>query len=144
MSEIITIAGDGAQIILTLHGYERERTSDLSDANWLDCHLNFRIGEITGSIDLTIESHDLKGFAEQLDRLIQGDIIEAELKPVEEAVLCTINMTTFGHALVSGVIKTHGSVKAELLFSFESDQSFLRQTSIELNAAVEKFPVKTQ
>lgn len=143
MSEGITIGGHGARIELNVQGYERENASILSDANWLSCLLNFEIGPIAGATKLSMETHDLKSFKAQLDQLVRADRTRAELSPIEEVFQCTITMGTLGHALVSGVIKTGDTVKVELSFSFDSDQSFLRQTSIELEAAIEKFAVKS-
>lgn len=143
MSEKITIAGHGGRIELIVHGYERENALVVADANWLRGILTVEIGPFTGTTKLSIETHDIKSFYDQLKRLNQGDNISAELRPVEEVVQCTVTMTTLGHALISGMVKVSGTVNVEFSFSFESDQSFLRQTTTDLETLVRKFPVKS-
>jgi len=142
MNERITIAGHGGRLEIIVHGYERENASNTSDANWLNCTLRFEIGLFSGATRLSLETHDIESFCQELKSLLLSGGNEAELAPLEDVIQCKITPTKLGHALISGTVKTCNLVNAELSFSFDSDQSYLTLTGMDLETVIEAFPIR--
>lgn len=139
---IVSIAGHGANLVLTIYGYENVNALNISDANWLTCHLDAKIGLFTGNVQFALTTSDISVFLSQLKQVDASNVGKAELTTDEGAIQCSVAMSAVGTALIIGKIQSSDSVEVQVVFSFDSDHSYLSKTIAELEVAVDTFPIR--
>lgn len=144
MSLEIKVGGHAACVTVEVFGYENPSAEDISDANWIRCQVKVKIGEREFSADFpaSLTTHDFAQFREELDTVLGSLDGTASFLTDEEALCLSVVVHGTGRAEVKGVAQVCDNPQASLNFSFESDQSFLNQTLHDLQALIEKFPVK--
>ena len=140
----ILIEGGGCFISMVVEGYEREFAEDFSDANWLKCRIKVSVGAFSAEIDATITTHDFVEFQNELSKAMKSLSGAATFRTDEEWLSIDIEFNARGSAHVRGATQVHGFPKANLAFEFETDQSYLSQTCVQLEKVVENFPVRVQ
>jgi hypothetical protein len=142
MSNSIEIKGQGAGLTVMISGYERPDAENVHDANWLRCAASVAVREFSCKLEAAFTTYDFAEFEAQLDNVLSALKGKASFVTDEKALGLDVEFRNTGLAVVSGVVQVRGLPKAALSFSFETDQTFLRQTHRELRAAVQSFPVR--
>ena len=144
MTNSVQIRGDGNVIQIEVFGYERPDASDEYDANWLRARCSVTVAEFSAVLSVALVTHDFARFADELEQAVQLLKGTASFSTAEAGLGLEIRFTTAGHAEVFGSARSRSYVPgvSELLFSFETDQSFLAHTVREVRAIVSRFPVR--
>ena len=138
-----TLRGEGAELVIYVSSYERTLADNQSDANWLRCKVTGALGRFSFSEDYSIIAGEFAAFQESLMAAIVGRSTRARFATAEEGLGWDIDFNHRGQATVSGFIKSTGSPKTTLSFSFQSDQSYLQKTLSELTKVNQQFPIRT-
>ena len=127
-----SVNGEGARLTVEVLGYENSRPQTVSDANWLRARIRFDAGECALQIEASLTTQDVKYFLEELEGILSSLDGSASLATDEEAIGLRLKVTKTGAAHVSGELNVIGAAKVKVGFEFESDQSYLGQTLVEL------------
>lgn len=142
MSAIIELQGDSGWVRIDVEGYENPASEVLSDANWLTCRVEVRVGAFQGCVDAAFTTYDFASFDAVLRRIVVELNGEARFETDEDALRLCVYVMESGRASVTGVLRDPGTPRTSLAFAIESDQSFLRATSAALADVVRCFPVR--
>lgn len=144
MSLEIRIGGHGACVTMEVFGYENPFAENISDSNWVSCQVKLKIREREFSVDFpaSFTTHDFAQFYGELSIVVERLEGTASFVTDEQALCISVVVHGTGRGEVKGVAQVCDTPQASLNFSFESDQSFLNQTLHDLQAVIEKFPVK--
>jgi hypothetical protein len=146
MSKTIAIRGDGGQQIqIEVLNYERPKSTEGSDANWLSCSCGVTVREFSCDINLSLMADDFVRFLDDLNEALHSLRGTAVFITLESGLKLEITFKAAGHADVFGTVQSQLSVvptRTRLDFSFETDQSFLSQTIEGLRAVIQQFPVR--
>lgn len=141
MQQEMTIQGHSAKITVRILGYENDHAEDLSDANWLKAHITFNVGEIAYNSPAAFTTYDFARVVEELHSIYICLNGKATLSSDEDLLDLAIVMNSNGRSEVSGVANLLGLPKISITFSFESDQTFLKQTYEDAKEIISHFPV---
>ena len=128
MSIEIEIAGHGGYLKIEILEYENPSAQDLSDANWLSCNVIARVGAFSSSLNASFTTHDFVQFRNELQELMAKQKSTASFITDEEQLSLRVDMGNAGIVSVEGTLQTYDMPRASLVFSFESDMSFLAKT----------------
>lgn len=142
MPDEIEIAGHGGSIKVEALRYENPSAKDLSDANWLSCNVQARIGSFSGNFSGSFTTNDFVQFRDELRGLLSRKSDTASFLTDEEQLRIKLEVGRTGTVQIEGSAQTYGMPQASLSFSFESDMSFLDQTLRDLEKLIRSFPVK--
>lgn len=143
MGAKVCIRGDAVSITLAVAGYERPQNTDVDDANWLVGTVSISAPNLSGTAGLTLVTTELNTFCTQLrnaQEIVSGT---ARLETLEEGISLVVRYGSLGRAEVEGRITLDHGPRLSVSFSFETDQSYLAATLMELEQAVSDFPVVT-
>jgi hypothetical protein len=140
----INVRGDGFQLTLGVAGYERERSGESYDDNWLRGEVTLEIAQpplttFTARCDVAWQTTDLQRFEEALRTLLDDLTGVATLSTLEDQVGLTIRLE-HGKGTVEGRVEAHAI--ASLEFEGTTDQSFLRQTLAQLRQVNNTYPFR--
>lgn len=138
----VPIAGTGALVRIEVIGYENPAAGNDSDANWLRSTVRVSVGPFAGDIEGSLTTQDFAYFERELSEVLRTLQGKATFQTGEDWLRFEVGMGSRGTATVSGVVKAGGGSQASLRFSFETDQSYLRETNRALGAVAKDFPVK--
>ena len=139
----MSIKGHGASIIIEVSGYERPIAQNIDDANWLTCRVFVNLGYFSGEYPATFVTSDFVRFRNELKNVLSEMGGSASFETCEESLNCSIEMKKTGIAQIGGKVQIHGNVITALQFSFQSDQSFLTETLLQVEAIIRDYPVRT-
>ncbi|MBB2495821.1 WapI family immunity protein [Aquipseudomonas ullengensis] len=135
-------ANDGESVALTVLNYERPRTGEFYDDNWLLCEVTVRAGSFKGTFQanfLTSELVDLLQGLRKISAELRG---EYNFEPMEGQLVFRASCDSLGHIHVSGKAMDQAGIGHTLGFGFSLDQTFLSATLHELSDLVQAFPVR--
>ena len=135
-------SGVGAELAISVRGYERPESEDPDDGNWLVCDVHVRTSGHSASYGASFTTHDFVDFREQLKKTLHDLQGEATFTTMENALEFALVFSRTGHVLVRGKTALTGGMSAELSFSFETDQSYVAETAQGLDQIVHAFPVR--
>lgn len=138
-----TVAGHGCRLVLRVSAYEWPDEVSGSDANWLTGEVELQTGQ-TGVFHArhraALRTEELAQFRDELQEVVASLNGTVTLHHLESRVGCTVELAS-GRGSLSAFVKEH--VGSELrVRQCETDQSYLAQTVRELDAIVERFPVR--
>lgn len=144
MSTLNLLGEPGRRLTITVHGYERDESHDLYDANWLRCSVEADLGQFRGTVDASFTTHDFARFLSDLDGVMNKSTSVASFDTMEAALFIRVEVDRAGRAAVNGKLREGDVSRSELTFSFESDRSFLAKTHAELKRLVAEFPPRAE
>ena|ERR1035441_2546457 len=145
MPKTVVIRGDGGQVQIEVLNYERPKSTEGSDANWLVCRYGVTVREFSCDVSLSLMTDDFVRFLDDLDEALRSLKGTAVFATAESGLKLETKFKAAGHADVFGTVQSQLSVVPSLTkldFSFESDQSFLSHTVEGLRAVIQQFPVR--
>lgn len=141
MSVHVEIVGQAARLRIEVLGYENPSPQTPSDANWLSCRIEVVVGGFEGRVGASLTAQDFVVFHQALrssvDALRKGAVFETD----EDALRLNVEMRATGTAVITGILHDWGRATS-LSFSFESDQTYLRQTVGMLGKVIRQYPVR--
>lgn len=146
MPKTVVIRGQGGQVQIEVLNYERPKSTEGSDANWLVCRCSVTVREFSCDVSLSLMTDDFVCFLGDLEEALRSLNGAAVFATLESGLKLEITFKAAGHADVFGTIQSQLSVvpsRTKLDFSFESDQSFLSYTVDGLRAVIQQFPVRS-
>ena len=143
MPERLVINGNGATVSLAVHGYENEQATAGSDADWLRCFIHVRVLGFECQTPLSLTTQDLSSFAKSLTTAYVALAGEAPLETDEGQLRLVVTFGRSGTVQVEGEIGNVGRPKADLSFSFDSDQTFVKGAVEALEGLTEQYPTRS-
>ncbi|MBS1772214.1 MAG: hypothetical protein JST82_05095 [Bacteroidetes bacterium] len=104
----------------------------------LNVILQVKSYNFSGNGDYYTSTGEIYQFYKQLETCNESLSGIAEYESQESPIKFTIQYTDFGHVTISGICEDIYN-NNKLKFKFESDQSFIQQTLIELKAIVDRY-----
>jgi hypothetical protein len=138
----IDIKGNSGSVVIRVKDYERPNADDESDANWLVTSVEVTAGQLSGGASLSLETHDFVRFAATLDETLRDLKGKAVFQTCEDGLYFEIEMGSLGNAKICGKLRDRVT-QSELMFQFDTDQTYLSQSKIELTKILQHFPVRT-
>lgn len=140
----IEVRGNEFRLTLQVAGYERRRSGESYDDNWLRGQVTLELthpptATFEAKIDVAWQTTDLLAFQEALQRLLDDLTGVATLSTLEDQVELRIQLES-GKGTVEGRVEAHAL--AALEFEGTTDQSFLKQTLTELRQVNAEFPFR--
>jgi hypothetical protein len=119
----VQIRGNGKVIQIEVFGYERPDAVDEYDANWFKARCSVTVAEFSGVLRLSLVTHDIVRFANELEQAVQMSKGTATFSSAEAGLGIEIKFKTGGHADVFGNVRSQTSFvpdQSVLSFSFEN------------------------
>jgi hypothetical protein len=140
----VEIRGDGLVLTLSVGDYERSRTGDVWDDNWLRGSAEVWIGQAPAATfrarcEVAWQTTELHAFHESLRALLDDLTGTARLATIEDQVEVAIELKA-GKGTLTGRVEAHAT--AALAFEAPTDQAFLAHTLAALRAVVAKYPYR--
>ena len=140
----LDIGGHSGSVVIEVLGYENEHPLSISDANWLLCFIDLRVGEFTGHYQASLSTHDFMQFYHQLKDVLSAQAGSARFDTDEDGLRLAVEIDERGNFRITGAARSTGAPQTVLSFTIDSDQSYLQQTNTQLARIVQEFPVRTQ
>jgi hypothetical protein len=137
----LTLRGElDRQVLITVRGYERDVGSDLYDLNWLRCSVDVEQGAFRGTVDASFTTSDFLRFLTELEQTMSRSSMAASFTTMEDALAFRVDVQHTGRATVTGTLREHGELAAQLSFAFETDQASLAAAHSDVRRIVAAFP----
>jgi hypothetical protein len=138
----IRIGGEQTEYLaLTVNGRERPDSSDYWDANWLLCMAEIAAGTFRGRLDSSLRTDELERFYQQVERLNQRLIGDAELTTREGWFTLRLTGNGRGHVEASCQLCNDHASRNTLECRLALDQTCLIPLLKQLAAALGTYPV---
>ncbi|RZI56278.1 MAG: hypothetical protein EOP14_05880 [Pseudomonas sp.] len=136
-------AEETEQITLVVVNYERPRSGEYYDDNWLSCEVKVRAGAFRGKYTANFLTFELAGLLRDLERLYHELKGSAVFEPLESQLELKFSCDSLGHIQASGTAMDQVGIGHALHFSFSFDQTYLAKVLTELRDVVHAFPIRT-
>ena len=133
---------EGEKLVVEVHGYVQDKYDNYYDANWMRVSMEIRAGKFSGNTDALFMTAELVKFAQQLRELYQSLEGTAEFKTMENQLNLKVSGDGKGHMKIAGEVRDDASLGNRLIFSFDLDQTFIKQSLNELEKIISTFPVR--
>jgi hypothetical protein len=143
MAQTIEFRGEGAQLAVEVLGYENPAATNLWDAEWLSCRVSASIPGFEGHIEASLTTRDFERLLTELREALTRMSGSASLVTDEEQLRVRIDIRGAGAAEISGEVTSVGRPKGSLIFSFDSDQTYLLQILEVTERVVTMFPSRS-
>jgi len=130
------------RIEITISGYERQPTGDYHDDNWLTVEVSLAVGGFRGRYSASFLTEELVSFRDQIAALYKSLSGEAKLITMENQLFLALTGNGRGGVSLKGEAWDQPGVGNRLEFRLELDQTYLASTLAELDAVIERFPVR--
>jgi len=122
--------------------YERAKSGDHYDDNWLTVEIRVQAGGFRGQADAAILATELTPFLPQLRALYETLRGSAEFSAIEDQLHLKLIGDGKGRVDLRGEVSDQSGIGNCLHFSLQLDQSQLATTIRELEQVIAKFPVR--
>jgi len=136
-------AEETEQITLLVVNYERPKSGEYYDDNWLSCEVKVRAGAFRGKYTANFLTFELVGLLRDLERLYHELKGSAVFEPLESQLELKFWCDSLGHIHAAGTAMDQAGIGHALYFSFSFDQTYLARALAELRDVVHAFPVRT-
>ena len=130
------------RVEVTVSGYERQPSGDYHDDNWLTVEVSLAVGGFGGRFQASFLTAELTEFRDQLVALNKSLKGEAKLATMETQLLLSLTGNGRGGISLKGEAWDQPGIGNRLAFGFNLDQTHLANTLRELDAVIERFPVR--
>ena len=130
------------RVEVTVSGYERQPSGDYHDDNWLTVKVSLAVGGFSGRFQASFLTAELMEFRDQLAALYKGLNGEAKLVTMETQLQLTLTGNGRGGISLKGEAWDRPGIGNRLVFGLDLDQTHLATTLGELDAVIERFPVR--
>jgi hypothetical protein len=130
------------RVEVTVSGYERQPSGDYHDDNWLTVEVSLAVGGFRGRFQASFLTAELTEFRDQLAALNTSLKGEAKLVTMETQLLLSLSGNGRGGILLKGEAWDQPGIGNCLAFGLDIDQTHLANTLQELDAIIERFPVR--
>lgn len=135
------LLGDGTKIAIEIIDRKYLDASDFWDGNWINSKINIEIPGYLARFNANLRTDELMTFLNQLKRMDNQMKGKAILENIEDFISLKGEMNGLGNITWTGETCYPLGTGAILNFEFESDQSFLRNLTKELEEILDRFPV---
>lgn len=141
----IPIKGEGGGVMIEVAGYGQAEADNHSDTNWLVGEIDVSAGPFRGRLDANFTTHEFAALDRDLAKALNALTGKVAFAPDYGSILrLTVEMTSLGHATVTGSLRHQTEFSASLDFEFATDQTYLAETRTALATLVKEFPVKAR
>ena len=123
-------------------GYERPRSGDYHDDNWLHVLVSVTAGAFAGAFNAAFLTEELVVFRGELARLYQSLSGEATFSTLEEQLHLRVSGNGRGEIRVVGSATDMAGTGNRLEFHFELDQTHLASSFSGLNEVIDTYPIR--
>ena len=135
-------SAQGEHLSVSEIAYERTRSGDFHDDNWLTCMVQIRAGAFDGryfASVLTDEIHELHDHLARMHREVKGEL---SFTTLERQLEFTLSCDRLGHLQLVGIATDQPGEGQSLHFSLSLDQTDLARAVSELHGVLGAFPVR--
>jgi hypothetical protein len=122
--------------------YERARSGEYHDDNWLRVNVSISAGAFSGRFHAAFLTDELVRFRDQIQTLYRTLQGEASFRTLEEQLSLRLTGNGRGEIGVRGVAVDIPGTGNRLEFELMLDQSYLQSTLGSLNEVIDQFPVR--
>ena len=134
----ISLRGHDGQVVIDILDWN-ENSRSSSDAKWLSCNVSFRSASCSFSARVALVAYEIGDFHRELKKMQAELGGSARMSTVEETISLEVAMNPrTGSVNVSGKLRESGMSIVEVTFRFDSDQSYVRATLVQLGRVVEE------
>jgi|SRR3989339_168176 len=135
------IKGDNGDVIVEIIRRNDYGSEEYYDANWLSTRINVNILGYNASFNGDIQTTEIESFMNQVEKMYNMSSNEAIFSTIEGIIEIKGKKNTLGH--IEWICETRypAGIGATLLFSINSDQSFLPNLISQLKNILKIFPV---
>src|SRR6266566_7913832 len=101
MNLTVSLRGEAGVVEILVHGYEREEFSNSSDADWVSCTVNIRVGGFSCALSAAFGASDFREFSTALKGTVQGSGT-ATFSPLEQQLVIEVHPSRTGSFVVKG------------------------------------------
>jgi hypothetical protein len=130
------------RVEIFVSGYERRPSGDYHDDNWLTVEVSLAVGGFSGRFQASFLTAELVEFRDQLAALYKSLNGEAKLVTMETQLLLSLSGNGRGGISLKGEAWDQPGIGNRLIFGLDLDQTHLATTLGELDAVIERFPVR--
>jgi len=141
MCEIAIRCNGGDFLTITLLGRSHPGATDYWEGNWIRAAVEVAAGGFRGSAGGDLRAEELAQFYDQLTRLQQSLRGTVEFETMERWLCIRITGDGNGHMEFRCTIRDQPGIGNTLDRTLATDQTFTRNTVMELGAAVHALPV---
>lgn len=121
----IEVAGDSA--VIAIEPLAR-------DGEWWHCAVHAEIADFSASVRADLSHLCLSEFCRQLRQAVSRAAGRASFEGYGEGLQLAVEINSRGHAQISGEVATTFVPRVKMVFSFESDQTYLGATCKQLES----------
>lgn len=136
----VEIAGEGAQLRIEVVSHSDVATIDPDDAEWIRCDVELKVGGLRALIGANFVRDDFANLGDELAAALETVSGTASFETYEDALAFEVAFQPNGGAQVSGRAVGSERPRAVVSFDFETDQSYLRQSLVQLRRITRAFP----
>lgn len=127
---------------ISVFGYARPDSTDYWDGNWVRTNAKIKCGGFSGNVSGLMRIDELKMFYDNLKQL-HGDLHGGvTFITMEEWLEIKVHATKLGQIGISGFLREYHFTSNRLIFGFEIDQTFLRNSINQLETVLKHFPIR--
>ena len=131
------------RVEVTVSGYECQSSGDYYDDNWLTVEVSLAVGGFRGRFRASFLTAELTEFRDQLAVLNKSLEGEAKLVTMETQLLLSLTGNGRGGISLKGDAWDQPGIGNRLAFGLDLDQTHLAKVLRELDAVIERFPVRS-
>lgn len=142
MASFLLIGSDRNKVEILVRRYERTRTGEYYDDNWLIAQISVRAGGFSGHFPVTVLASEWVDFRQQLQTLCETRSGEAVFCTLERQLSIRLVANGQDRVEVSGIAMDQPGTGNQLEFMFALDPVNLKPALAELNDIISTFPVR--
>jgi hypothetical protein len=132
------------RIAVEVENYERAATGDYHDDNWLKVSVTVSVGAFDGTFPATFLTEEFVAFRNELKKMYESLHGNAKFTTLEDQLSLELSGNGRGQILLKGYALDRAGDGNRIEFRLEIDQTHVARTLRELDAIVEKFPVRAR
>ena len=122
--------------------YARAPTGDYHDDNWLNVTVTVSVGAFNGTFPAFFLTEEFVAFRDELKKLHETLRGDARFTTLEDQLFLALSGNGRGQISLKGYALDRAGDGNRIEFQLEIDQTHLAGAMRELNAIIEKFPVR--
>ncbi len=140
-TELLIGDAGGEHVLIRALSRKHPGLFDSWDANWIACEIEVAVGGFHGAFRADLRSDEFLAFSRTMDDLAVALDSVATFSTMEQQLSVLLAGDGRGHVRVEGSASDTAGSGNRLHFSFEIDQTYLKQIQRDLEVILEAFPV---
>jgi hypothetical protein len=130
------------RVAVEVANYERAPTGDYHDDNWLSVTVTVSVGAFGGTFPASFLTEEFVAFRNELKKLHETLRGDAKFTTLEDQLSLDLSCNGRGQIFLKGYALDRAGDGNRIEFQLQMDQTYLTGATRELDAIIEKFPVR--